>query len=174
MTDAPYRPGGVVARRKPVNPKSEAIADRHRRAGERRRLRELERRFVQRGYSVGRTEYDGTDLFYSIGFPQSLGQGDVVIADCDDVSPFELIEALVSQCRAGLRMVDGLEIVGLLADRACVLRLVHADYRKAELFAEAIDFRVSEGLRPELEIFQLLLPDPTCSQPALYEPRQAS
>ncbi|WP_156351242.1 hypothetical protein [Sphingomonas sp. Leaf25] len=161
-------------RRKPVNPKSQAIADRHRRAGERRRLRELGRHVVQRGYTVGRTEYDGIDLFYSIGFPRSLGQGDVVTADCDDVSPYELIEALVDQCRAGLRMVDGFEVVGLIAGRTCVLRLVHADYRKAELFAEAIDFRVSEGFSPEPDIFQLILPDPTCSQPALYQPRQAS
>ncbi len=174
MTDAPHRPSGIVARRKPVNPKSQAIADRHRRAGKRRRLRELERRVVQRGYSVGHTEYDGTDLFYSIGFPRSLGQGNVVVADNDAVSPYELIEALFDQCRAGLHMVDGLEVSGLVADCIGVLRLIHADHRDAEPFAEAIDFRLSDDASPKQDWFQLLLLDPTCSQPALYQPRQAS
>ncbi len=174
MTDAPYRPSTVVAKRKPVNSKSRAIAARHRRAGERRRIRELERRVVQRGYSFGRTEYGGIDLIYSIGFPRSLGQGDIVIADCDDVSPDELIGGLFDKCRAGLRMADGVEVSGLPGDCACVLRRVHTDYRTPEIFADAINFHISGGTSAELEILQLVLPDPTCSQPALYEPRQAS
>jgi hypothetical protein len=154
------------------------------------RHRNLHATVAREGYALGVVlddEKNEPDFVYSVGFPQSLGQPEVIVAGLDSELAHEMVFNLFRQCRAGLTMHDRLLVSDLLADHGCMLRSVHQDHLPAELFVEADWFQREHSGKAITQAFQIVWPSAidgrfpwdagfrrTNLQPALYEPRQIS
>lgn len=78
---------------------------------------------------------------YSVGFPETLGQPEVILFGLpDDVMRFAINETM-RKCREGFRLDDGAEIDGLLDGHVCVACTVAPEYLTQDYFASAMWFR---------------------------------
>jgi hypothetical protein len=133
--------------------------------------------------AVGEGE-DEPGFAYSTGFAETLGQPEVIVFGLPDQGMGTMIGALFDQCRAGLRLADGLEIAGLLGGHSCVLRAVKPDNIAAKYFQLAMWYHERQFGTAMTAAFQIVWPgsqsglfpwDPDCSeavrllQPALYD-----
>jgi hypothetical protein len=126
------------------------------------------------------------DSSYSIGFPVSVGQPEVIVLGL----PRELMHSMVNevrrQCAAGLILRDGTVVSGLLEGFDCVLRHVISTEAIREHFGWAIWYHRSQRNEEMREVYQIVWPsaqqglfpwEPDCHpdvialQPALYETR---
>lgn len=61
---------------------------------------------------------------YSVGFPETIGQPEVIVFGLSSELVAAMINAIYRQCRDGLQMEDGLAVSDLLAGHDCVLERV--------------------------------------------------
>jgi hypothetical protein len=84
---------------------------------------------------------DEPGFAYSVGFPETIGQPEVITFGLPmNVMQFMINETL-RQCRAGLRLADGLEISGLLEGHVCVLLEIPHGNITRDYFNSAMWFR---------------------------------
>ncbi|CAN5364223.1 hypothetical protein BH10PSE13_BH10PSE13_18800 [soil metagenome] len=78
---------------------------------------------------------------YSIGFPETVGQPEVIVFGLSmDIMKFMINETL-RQCREGFRLEDDAELHGLLEGHDCVLAAIPAANITREYFNSAMWFR---------------------------------
>jgi hypothetical protein len=137
--------------------------------------------------SVFDPEGELPDFTYSIGFPETVGQPEVLVYGLPRKLAHSMVNETLTQCRAGLKLVDGIRIDGLLDDFACIVREIPSDRIDAEHFESAVWFENYRTGGPMTQAFQIVWPgaghglfpwqpgaDLDEIQPALYEPRQLS
>lgn len=128
---------------------------------------------------------DSTPGFaYSTGFPDLLGQPEVIVFGLPVQGMAIMIGELSALCRDGLRMTDGLQVAGLLQNHVCTLRSVTPENIVGDYFHFAMWYQQRQTGTPMTEAFQIVWPgaktglfpwDAGCSdevrvlQPALYE-----
>ncbi len=127
------------------------------------------------------------DFTYSIGFPATVGQPEVIVYGLPRELGHSMVNETLAQCRAGLILAEGTRIDGLLEGFACIVREIPADRIDAEHFGSAMWFERYRTGAEMTQAFQIVWPgaghglfpweagaDLAELQPALYEPRQAS
>lgn len=78
---------------------------------------------------------------YSVGFPETLGQPEVIVFGLPaDVMRFVINETM-RKCREGFRLEDGAELDGLLDGHVCVACAVAPEYLTRDYFNSAMWFR---------------------------------
>src|SRR3954468_14268354 len=77
--------------------------------------------------AVGESREGDPAFAYSTGFPDTLGQPEVITFGLPVEGMAVMIGGLFDQCQAGLRLADGVAVDGLLGGHACVLRAVKPD-----------------------------------------------
>ena len=122
---------------------------------------------------------------YSIGFPVTVNQPEVIVFGLKNEVMHGMINALLDKCRQGLTLRDGLVIDDLLDGYNCVARAVVNDYIVDDYFASAIwyeKYRTGDEMKEAYQIVwpgvhQRMFPwDEGCDQlvidcqPALYHP----
>ncbi len=121
---------------------------------------------------------------YSIGFPESVAQPEVITFGLSvDMMNFMINETL-HQCRAGLVLTDWLAVHGLLEGHRCVLREVRPEHIVRDYLNSAMWHHQWRTGLPLKSVMQIVWPgavdglfpwDKDCSaiviesQPALYE-----
>ena len=121
---------------------------------------------------------------YSTGFPDMLGQPEVIVFGLPINGMAEMIGELADQCRAGLRMTDRVRVEGLLQNHVCTLRAVKPENIVDDHFHFAMWYRQRQTGTDMAEAFQIVWPgaktglfpwDAGCTdevralQPPLYE-----
>jgi hypothetical protein len=90
---------------------------------------------------VSDPERNQPDFAYSVGFPETLGQPEVIVFGL----PVEVMQFMINEtfrkCQAGFRLEDGIELDGLLDGHICVVGAVSPDYITPDYFNSAIWFR---------------------------------
>ncbi|WP_298196005.1 DUF4262 domain-containing protein [Novosphingobium sp.] len=130
---------------------------------------------------------DEPDWGYSVGFPKSLGQGEVIVFGLSDDVHRHMICEVFAKCQGvGLRLTDGVRIDGLLQGFDVIARKVHVSNIHADHLRFAMWCSLFMCHQPLTEVYQLVWPsaatglfpwEPGCHpdvialQPALYEPR---
>jgi hypothetical protein len=96
---------------------------------------------------------------YSIGFPASLGQPDILLSGLDLGLMRALINDVYALCRNGLCMADFARSAEIMSDYDCVFRQVAPENLVAEFWNSAIWFQ--ETYRGEMfeSAFQVVWPD---------------
>lgn len=124
---------------------------------------------------------------YSVGFPHSVKQGEVIVFGLSNDLLTWMINETMRQCRdEGLVLGDGVRVTGLLSDFDVIVRSVHPSNIQTEYLNSAMWHHMGRFGEPLNEVFQLVWPssatglfpwDKGCHtdvidlQPALYEPR---
>ena len=125
------------------------------------------------------------DFAYSVGFPHTVEQGEVIIFGLpQEVAHFAINDTL-RQCREdGLVLRDMARISGLLEGFSVIARAVHPAWIEREYLNSAMWHHVGRYGTPLTEVYQLVWPsaltglfpwEPGCAtdvialQPALYE-----
>jgi Domain of unknown function (DUF4262) len=67
-------------------------------------------------------EGERPDFSYSIGFPASVGQPEVLVYGLRNEVMHSMVNTLRQQCVDGLKLCDGARVAGLLEGFECVLR----------------------------------------------------
>lgn len=123
-------------------------------------------------------------LSYSIGFPETVQQPEVICFGLDRKLMQSMINSLLDQCRSGLTMQDGVRVADLLDGFECELRSVKPEHIVPDNFASAIWYANYRGAGDPVCAFQIVWPssrtglfpwdegvaqDVIDAQPALYE-----
>ena len=121
---------------------------------------------------------------YSIGFPETVGQPEVICFGLGNDLMHSMINGLLDQCLEGLKMQDGLRVSGLLEGFDCVLRSVKSDHIVSDHFNSAMWYSRHQGVGEMQKAFQIVWPSSETglfpwdegvahvvvdAQPALYE-----
>lgn len=121
---------------------------------------------------------------YSIGFPVSVSQPEVIAFGLPRNLMHSMINEVHRQCRDGLIMEDGLRVSDLIEGFECELRSVGPKHIVAEYFGSAMWFHRTQTEQPLAGAFQIVWPgaanglfpwdegasqDVIDAQPALYE-----
>lgn len=132
---------------------------------------------------------DGDDpsFAYSVGFPYSVGQPEVIVFGLPNELLGSAINETLRQCRDDhLRLCEGLRIGGLLDGFDVIARRVHQSRIEREYLNSAMWHHMGRFGEPLTEVYQLVWPssvtglypweagchpDVISLQPALYEPR---
>ena len=132
---------------------------------------------------------DGNDpnFAYSVGFPHSIKQGEVVVFGLSNKLLGSTINGTLKQCRDdGLVLADGLRISGLLDGFDVIARSVHPSNIQREYLNSAMWHHMGRYGEPLSEVYQLVWPsaatglfpwdegchpDVIALQPALYATR---
>ena len=120
---------------------------------------------------------------YSIGFPASVRQPEVIVFGLSRDLMHAMVNSLHHQCREGLQMRDGLVVNDLLEGHSCVLKYVLPENIVDDFFASALWLARHRTGHKMDEAFQIVWPgaeqalfpwDDGCNeyviemQPALY------
>ena len=137
--------------------------------------------------SVFDSEGELPDFTYSIGFPATVGQPEVLVYGLPGELAKSMVNETLAQCRAGLELENGTRIDGLLEGFACIVREIPAERIDAEHFGAAMWFEHYRTGGTMTQAFQIVWPgalhglfpwQPGANldelQPALYEPRLLS
>lgn len=95
---------------------------------------------------------------YSVGFPHTVGQPDVIVFGFSTNLSAAVINGLLDQCREGLVMEDWTEVTGLLEGHRCVLREVEPDCIVPYYFNSAIWFSRHETGADPARAMQVVWP----------------
>lgn len=121
---------------------------------------------------------------YSVGFPVSVSQPDVIAFSLPNKLMHSMINEVHRQCREGLIMKDGLRVSGLIEGFDCELRSVLPERVVRDHFNSAMWFHRHRTGRPMTDAFQIVWPGAVDglfpweagasqivieAQPALYE-----
>jgi Domain of unknown function (DUF4262) len=128
-------------------------------------------------------EGDRPDFAYSIGFPVTVGQPEVIIHGLKRELMHSMLNALCKQCAEGLVLEEGTRIEGLVEGFDCIAKKVTDPEAIKEHFGWAIWYHRSQHNRVLDDVIQVVWPgaqdglfpwDAGCSeiviaqQPALY------
>lgn len=123
---------------------------------------------------------------YSAGFPQSLGQGDVIVFGLEHSLMHRMINTIWRACSNGLKLVDGGRLSGVLDDCEVAVCEIERDRIVPDFFNTAIWYHNRIFGTALTGAFQIVWPgakqglfpwEPDCNdyvisqQPALYQPR---
>lgn len=98
------------------------------------------------------------DFAYSVGFPETVGQPEVIVFGLPrEVMAFMINEAW-RQCRAGLQLENGLEVSGLLDGHHCVVGVIPAPNITANYFRAAMWFHHFSTGGPLTDACQIIWP----------------
>ena len=103
-------------------------------------------------------EGDEPDFSYSIGFPQSVGQPEVIVFGLGVNLMKSMINELRAQCAGGLTMADRLRVADLLDGFECELRSVDRANIAEDFFASAMWFERYRTGEQMTEAFQIVWP----------------
>ena len=132
---------------------------------------------------------DYPDFSYSIGFPVTVGQPEVIVFSLKRELRHFIVNEVLRQCSAGLRLADGMRISGLLESFECTVRHVGDAEAIREHFGWAIWYHSTIRRTHLTEAYQLVWPgavqglfpweegcdaDVSELQPPLYDVRQAA
>ena len=95
---------------------------------------------------------------YSIGFPQSVGQGEVIVFGFSTRLAAALINGLLDRCREGLALEDWTEVEGLLEGHPVMLRAIEPENLVEAFFNSAIWYAVHTTGQPLTRAFQVVWP----------------
>lgn len=127
---------------------------------------------------------DLPEFSYSIGFPESVNQSEVIVFGVKREVRHFMINEIRAQCAEGLKLQDGLRISGLLDGYDCVAKYVTDAEAIREHFGWALWYHNARRDLAMHDAFQIVWPgaeqglfpweqgcDPIVidSQPALYE-----
>lgn len=96
---------------------------------------------------------------YSAGFPETVGQPDIIVFGLNLEVVGHMINETLRQCRSGLQLVDWTELHGLLTGHRCVARRIPSAGIDREYFNSAIWYeeqRTRGGLMASA--FQIIWP----------------
>jgi hypothetical protein len=134
-------------------------------------------------------EGDDPQFSYSVGFPTSVGQPEVIVFGLKFPIMHNMINEMRKQCAEGLEIEDGIRIADLIEGFDCVARRVVCADAIKEHFGWAIWYHRRQQGTALTEAYQLVWPgkvqglypwDEGCDdhviaqQPALYEVRLAA
>ncbi|MGP1353712.1 MAG: DUF4262 domain-containing protein [Parasphingopyxis sp.] len=123
------------------------------------------------------------DFSYSIGFPETVSQPEVIVFGLKPELMHYMINDVHRQCSNGLELQDGIEVGDLVEDHDCKLRFVHDKASIREHFSFAIWYHRSQRKERMTEAYQIVWPgakqglfpweegcdtDVIDAQPALY------
>ena len=129
---------------------------------------------------------DQPDFCYSVGFPETVGQPEVIVFGLKQELMHSMVNNVRQQCAEGLRLADWAKISGLIEGFDVVARTVNDDEAIHEHFGWAIWYHRSQRGEDVSEAYQLVWPgavdglfpwDAGCAdnvialQPALYQSR---
>ncbi len=130
-------------------------------------------------------KHDSPSFSYTTGFPDLLGQPEVILFGLPMDMMTMMLGELSDLCRdGGLRMADGLQVAGLLQNHVCTLRAVKRENIVGDYFHFAMWYQKRQAGTDMTEAFQLVWPgaktglfpwEAGCTdevralQPALYE-----
>ncbi|MEM1051709.1 MAG: DUF4262 domain-containing protein [Pseudomonadota bacterium] len=124
------------------------------------------------------------EFTYSIGFPETVGQPEVIIFGLSSDIRHSMVNETLRLCRDGLVLEDGEQVSGLLEGHYCIAREVPSCAIDAEHFGSAIWFNRHIGHGGLARAFQIVWPgalnglfpwdkgagqEVIDAQPALYE-----
>jgi hypothetical protein len=103
---------------------------------------------------------DGVDpsFAYSVGFPQTVKQPDVIVFGLPHEIMSHMINAMLDQCRSVFRMADFKHVEGLLEGHHCVLRAVQSQFIVPDFFNSAMWFNLRQTGEEMTNAFQLVWP----------------
>ena len=110
-------------------------------------------------------EGEEPDFSYSVGFVDKLGQNDIIVFGLKQELMKSMINETYKQCAAGLRLVEGLRIFGLIEDFDVIARRVTDALAIEKHFGWAIWYYRHKRMAPLGEVFQLVWPG---AQQGLY------
>jgi hypothetical protein len=126
------------------------------------------------------------DFAYSIGFPVTVGQPEVIVYGLKRELMHSMVNSIHRQCADGLTLKDDLAILDLIEGFECVARRVVDPEAIKEHFGWAIWYHRSQHGKELKEAYQIVWPGAQqglypwqsgcdefviSQQPALYEPR---
>jgi hypothetical protein len=95
---------------------------------------------------------------YSVGFHETLGQPEVIVFGLSaDLMKF-MINETMRQCRAGLRLEDGMQLHGLLEGHWCMPCAIPSENIRREHFNSAMWFRRLTTGEDMEDAFQIVWP----------------
>ncbi|WP_260924222.1 DUF4262 domain-containing protein [Novosphingobium sp. 9] len=95
---------------------------------------------------------------YSIGFTETVGQGEVIVFGFSTKLAASLINGMLELCRDGLEMDDWCEVPGLLEGHPVMLREVEPANLVEDFFNSAIWFSRRLTGKPLSRAFQIVWP----------------
>ena len=104
-------------------------------------------------------EHDIPDFAYSIGFPKSLSQGDVLISGLDLKMMRKLVNDTYALCRDGFQLADFARTSELFSSFDCVVREIAEEHLRGEFMTSALWYAESVFDQPFTSAFQLVWPD---------------
>lgn len=99
------------------------------------------------------------DFAYSIGFPKSLGQGEVLISGLDLDMMKTLVHDAYELCREGFKLEDHARTSELFSSFDCVVREVAEEYLNAEFLTSAQWYSQTDSGKSVTSAYQLVWPD---------------
>ncbi|WP_161956776.1 DUF4262 domain-containing protein [Sphingosinithalassobacter portus] len=126
---------------------------------------------------------DGSAWAYSVGFPETVDQPEVIVIGLDGQLMGAMINDTMQLCKNGLTLSDGVEIDSLLQDHVVVVRSVPTENIVPDYLNSAIWYEKRRTGQALSRVVQLVWPDlngrypwdADCdaavmkAQPALYE-----
>jgi hypothetical protein len=109
--------------------------------------------------SVFDPDHEIPDFAYSIGFPESLEQGDVLISGLDLDMMKRLINDAYALCRDGFRLADFARTSELFSSVDCVVREIAKEHLRGEYMTSALWYAESIQGEPFKSAYQLVWPD---------------
>lgn len=106
----------------------------------------------------GDDEPDYIPFGYSVGFPSTVGQPEVIVFGFPGDLTAAVINGILRQCRDGLKLTDWLEVNGLIEGHSCILREVGPDNITIEHFNSAIWYSRMIVEEPLDRAFQIVWP----------------
>ena len=104
-------------------------------------------------------DHEIPDFAYSIGFPKSLNQGDVVISGLDLNMMKRLVNDTYALCREGFQLADFARTSELFSTLDCIVRKVAPEHLRAEYLTSALWYCEEVCGDPFDTAYQLVWPD---------------
>lgn len=122
---------------------------------------------AERGFQVT-SVMQGDDFptfSYSIGFPATVGQGEVIAVGLHSQTAYNVMEHVLDACRAGMTLRDGLILDDVLGDYPVVVKRLPVSAIVRDRFNSAMWFHKRHFGTPLTDAFQLVWP---CATTRLY------
>ncbi len=98
------------------------------------------------------------DFAYSVGFPETVGQPEVIVFGLSREVMHFMINEILRQCRDGLQLEDGLAISGLLEGHECIACAIPPRDIVREHFNSALWFRQFTTGEQAIDACQIVWP----------------
>lgn len=104
-------------------------------------------------------DHEIPNFSYSIGFPKSLGQADVLISGLDLDLMKRLLNDAYVLCRDGFRLADFARTNELFSSLDCVVREIAEEHIRGDFMTSSLWYAESVCDQPFTSAFQLVWPD---------------